>query len=247
MFVIFRQSSSGADPIVSVRAAAESFGSAAGDANAPALEAPVVTAGRITLTAWQPAGYVLKTAAGRTLEATAGTLPAPLTIQGDWQVSFPPGLGAPPQVILDHLMSWTESYDDGIKFFSGTATYVKSFDLDERYFGPGKRLFIDLGVVKNLARVRLNGQDLGVLWKAPFRVEITGAAKPLTNHLEIELTNLWPNRMIGDAYLPPAQRITWASVAPYGKGSPLLPSGLLGPVMIRAAADVEARPATAAQ
>jgi len=92
--------------------------------------------------------------------------------------------------------------------------------------------------VKNLARVTLNGRDLGVLWKEPFRVEITGVVRPGANHLAIKVTNLWPNRMIGDLSAPPEERVTWASVAPFTATSPLLPSGLLGPVLIRTARDI---------
>jgi len=244
VFVIFRQPSSGVDPIVHIRTAQDAFGSAEAGAGAPLSDPPVAVGGRVVLTEWSGAAYSLTTASGRRLGVPAGDLPAPLNIAGAWTVAFPPKLGAPAQAVLDHLVSWTDSGDDGVKFFSGTATYAKSFDLASAFFGPGKRQFLDLGAVKNLARVRLNGADLGVLWKEPFLVEITGAAKPGNNDLEVRITNLWPNRMIGDAYLPPAQRITWASVAPYGKGSPLLPSGLLGPVMVRAAVDVEARSAT---
>jgi hypothetical protein len=100
--------------------------------------------------------------------------------------------------------------------------------------------------VRNLARVIVNGTDLGVLWKEPFRVEITGAAHPGVNHVEIRVTNLWPNRLIGDLSQPADRRVTWASVEPYTKTSPLLPSGLLGPVVIRPALDLTPRPVGAA-
>jgi hypothetical protein len=242
VFVIFRRPAAGTDPIVRARTMGEAFGSQEAGAGTPLIEPPVFREGQVVLTEWQGAGYSLTTASGRTLAVPAADLPAPLAIDGSWQVAFPPKLGAPPRATLDHLVSWTDSNDDGVKFFSGTAAYAKDFELTDAFFGPGKRQFLDLGSVKNLARVRLNGRDLGVLWKEPFRVEVTGAARAGRNDLEVQITNLWPNRMIGDAYLPPAQRITWASVEPYGKGSPLLPSGLLGPVVVRAAADVEARP-----
>ena len=241
VFVVFQRSTAGDDPVVSVQAAQSLFGREAAGEGTPSVEAPVRRGAGVVITAWQNVAYALTTASGRKLEAVASDLPAPAPLTGAWKVVFPPKLAAPPEAVLDHLVSWTDSNDDGIKFFSGTATYLKDFDLGRAYFGPGRRQFLDLGTVKNLARVRLNGRDLGVLWKEPFRVDITGAVAPGANHLEVQVTNLWPNRMIGDAYLPASQRITWASVAPYGKGSPLLPSGLLGPVVIRAAAEVEAK------
>ncbi len=96
-------------------------------------------------------------------------------------------------------------------------------------------LWLDLGVVKNLARVKLNGQDLGVLWKPPFRLDISSIAKAGANSLEIKVTNLWPNRLIADSKLPEKDRITWTTFNPYKPDSPLLDSGLLGPVMLRPA------------
>jgi len=168
-------------------------------------------------------------------------LPAPITVDGDWALSFPPKLGAPESAVFDHLMSWTESTNDGVKYFSGTATYEKEVQIPAEYIGTNHKLFLDLGAVKNLAEVTLNGKSLGVLWKEPFRVEITNAAQAGTNKLEVRITNLWPNRMIGDQKLPEDQRITWASVEPYKADSPLLPSGLLGPVKIVAVQQTEAK------
>ena len=250
VFVIFREPSGGGDPVVVPGYSRRISSAPTLGAGRPLHGSDRRRDGRIVLTEWKTEpSYPLTTASGRKLVVPATDIPYRVNLEGAWQVAFPPNLGAPPLATLDHLVSWTDSNDDGVKFFSGTATYRKDFSLDGSFFGPGRRQFLDLGVVKNLARVRLNGQDLGILWKAPFLVEITGAARAGNNHLDIEITNLWPNRMIGDAYLPAAQRITWASVAPYGKGSPLLPSGLLGPVLVRAAVDVEAKvaPATAAQ
>src|SRR5439155_9775730 len=129
-------------------------------------------------------------------------LPAPLDVSGSWELRFPPKWGAPESVTLDHLASWTTHSDPGVKYFSGTATYMKDFDVPAELPGRDRRIFLDLGAVKNLAEVTLNGTDLGVLWKPPFRAEITGCVKPGGNHLEVKLTNLWPNRMIGDQTLP---------------------------------------------
>ncbi|HVW21635.1 MAG TPA: glycosyl hydrolase [Opitutaceae bacterium] len=228
------------DQIVSMRIAGEDLALGTDESDVRAAQLPVGLAHR-TILEWKPAAFDFTTRTGKRLHAAPVALPAPLTVAGDWVVSFPPKLGAPAQVTLPRLESWTDNILDGVKFFSGTATYAKEIDIPAEFFGPNLRQFLDLGAVKNLARVRINGRDLGVLWKEPFRTEITGAARPGKNRLEIEVTNLWPNRMIGDSYLPAAQRITWASVQPYKPGSPLLPSGLLGPVVVRSAAEVECR------
>jgi len=98
-------------------------------------------------------------------------------------------------------------------------------------------VFLDLGTVRNLAAVRLNGKDLGIVWTAPWRVEITKAVKSRVNVLEIEVINLWPNRLIGDAGQPKAQRRTVTNVAGFQADTPLLPSGLLGPVMLQTAVE----------
>jgi hypothetical protein len=153
-------------------------------------------------------------------------------LAGPWDLTFPPKLGAPEKATFENLISWSDSAVEGIKYFSGTATYTKSFELPKNLLGAGQRLFLDLGEVKNLAEVSINGKPLGILWKEPFCVEITNAAKPGNNQLTVKVTNLWPNRLIGDEKLPESQRITWASVSLYKADSPLLPSGLLGPVKV---------------
>ncbi len=159
-------------------------------------------------------------------------LPQALELTGSWQIQFPPKLGAPDSATFDHLISWTDSADDGVKYFSGTATYQKDFPLPAGFIGKNRRVYLDLGTVKNLARVSLNGKDLGVLWKAPFRADITDAVRAGNNHLDVKVTNLWPNRLIGDQKQPEGKRITWASVSLYTAESPLLSSGLLGPVTL---------------
>jgi len=98
---------------------------------------------------------------------------------------------------------------------------------------PQARIYLDLGEVKNVAEVRVNGKSLGVLWTKPFRVEITGAVKSGKNELEIDIVNLWPNRLIGDDGLPPEKRLTKTNVREFTKDSKLLSSGLLGPVVLQ--------------
>jgi hypothetical protein len=147
---------------------------------------------------------------------------------------FDPKWGGPGTVEFPTLVDWTTRPEDGIRHYSGIATYRKTFDLPQSAIRNLQPAFLlDLGVVKNLARVRLNGRDLGIVWCAPWRVDITGAVKSGGNELEIAVANLWPNRLIGDQSLPPEKRLTWTTWNPFKKDSPLLESGLLGPVTIR--------------
>jgi hypothetical protein len=151
-------------------------------------------------------------------------------LSGPWEVAFDPKWGGPERVTFDTLKDWSRRPEDGIRFYSGTAVYHKTFDAPK--VPHGQRMYMDLGLVKNLARVRLNGRDLGVDWCAPWRVEITDAVRAGENKLEIAVANLWPNRLIGDQSLPAAQRLTWTTWNPFTKDSPLLESGLLGPVTL---------------
>jgi hypothetical protein len=120
-------------------------------------------------------------------------------------------------------------------YFSGTATYTKTFDWTppSEIEKEKSEVWLDLGEVQVMADVKLNGRDLGVLWKPPFRVNIAGALKPGRNTLEIRVADLWPNRMIGDQALPVSERFTWSSYAPFTKDTPLPKSGLLGPVTLQ--------------
>ena len=152
-------------------------------------------------------------------------------LAGPWTVSFDPKWGGPATATFNKLESWTTRPEDGIKYYSGTATYRRSFDLPAALRGSHTRVALDLGEVKYAAQVRLNGHDLGPLWTKPFRVEITDAVKPVGNVLEIDVANLWPNRIIGDARLPPDRRFTHTNIV-YKEDTPLWPSGLLGPVKL---------------
>jgi hypothetical protein len=180
-------------------------------------------------------------------------LQAVQTLAGPWELRFDPRWGGPERITFPQLEDWSTRPEDGIRHYSGIATYRTSFELALPAAG-GSPLFLDLGVVKNVARVRLNGQELGIVWTAPWRTEISGAATAGTNTLEIEVANLWPNRLIGDATLPAGKRFTRTNVRTYdtmasgtygcavceerrrtGQPAALLPSGLLGPVRIFAA------------
>ncbi|MHB8973199.1 MAG: glycosyl hydrolase [Pirellulaceae bacterium] len=155
------------------------------------------------------------------------------TLEGPWQVAFDPRWGGPASVSFDGLVDWTTHPEPGVKYYSGKATYTRRFDLPPSCPADGRTIYLDLGVVKNLADVRLNGVSLGVVWTAPWRVDMTSAVKTRDNQLEVDVINLWPNRLIGDAALPPEQRRTVTNVKKFTPDSPLLPSGLLGPVTIQ--------------
>ena len=214
-------------------------------------------AGQAFLEAWQPGTYKLRTASGPTLRYEIAAPPPPLEVSGPWQVRFATGWGAPAEITLPQLMSWSDHADAGVKYFSGAATYSKTFSIPRAMVGKGKRLYLDLGEVQVMAQVKLNGRDLGLLWKPPFQMDITEAAKAGDNRLEVKVINLWPNRLIGDEQLPedsernpngtlkswpqwlaggnpsPTGRHTFTSWRLWKKGDPLLRSGLLGPVRLQ--------------
>jgi hypothetical protein len=154
-------------------------------------------------------------------------------LAGPWTVQFDPKWGGPREpVVFPSLTDWIESRDERIRFYSGTATYQTRFELAPAAEARGaERLVLELGLVKNLASVRLNGVSLGVVWTAPWEIDLTRAARAGENVLEIDVVNLWPNRLIGDKYLPAAKKLTRTNI-PLKDDAPLLPSGLLGPVRI---------------
>ncbi|MES1160620.1 MAG: glycosylhydrolase-like jelly roll fold domain-containing protein, partial [Bacteroidota bacterium] len=157
-----------------------------------------------------------------------------LVLHGPWTVRFDEQWGGPASAIFDELTDWTLRPEEGIRYYSGAAVYSKRFDFGQDGRGHVGRLLLHLGVVKNIASVRLNGKDLGVVWTEPWAVEVTGALREMDNLLEITVVNLWPNRLIGDAGLPEEGRVTRTNIGVYKKDSPLLASGLLGPVTIQA-------------
>jgi hypothetical protein len=170
--------------------------------------------------------------------APSRTVPRPaatelMTVKGLWDVSFPPNWGAPPQIKLDNLTAWNASADPGVKYFSGTATYSKDVEVPQEWLRPGVKLMLDLGKVKEIAEISVNGKPLGaILWKPPFQADVTSALKAGTNHLEIKITNLWPNRFIGDRQTGVTKTYTFTDFKPSNltKDTPLFESGLLGPV-----------------
>ncbi|MGA2194317.1 MAG: glycosyl hydrolase [Bryobacteraceae bacterium] len=172
-----------------------------------------------------------------TARTPSRTLPEPVETrvggpEGGWDVGFQPNRGAPAKIAIDRLSSWSESSDPGVKYFSGTATYTGKIQAPAAWFQKGARLWLDLGSVKNLAEVWVNGKPLGVVWKTPFRVDATEALTPGANLIEVKVTNLWVNRLIGDQQPDASKKYTYTTQPFYKADSPLLPSGLLGPVEV---------------
>ena len=202
------------------------------------------------VTLWKPGEYRLTTIKGKTHEIKAD-LPSAIPLQGDWEVRFDPKWGGPEKTTFEKLTLWNEHADPGIKFYSGTATYVKKFVLKEDHVGMPARLSVQ--AAHDTARVRINGKDLGVLWTHPRVVDISSACKAGDNVLEIDVTNCWANRLIGDAGLPKEKRLTktnlylvperktedwtYRAFQGFAANDPLLRSGLLGPIVIEFGTD----------
>jgi hypothetical protein len=168
----------------------------------------------------------------RTVPAVTNTTLA--TVEGAWSIAFPPKFGAPANIDLAKLESWTDNSDTGVKYFSGTGTYTKTLHAPQTWFAHGSHLVLDLGNVGDIADVSLNGKSVGTLWKPPYEVDVTSALKAGSNRLEIKVTNEWNNRIAGDATVPPDQRILSPGVGRGGFGGPpaAQPSGLMGPVTV---------------
>ncbi len=198
-------------------------------------------------------------ASGQRRTIKVDNVPAPFQLVGPWEVGFDTKWGGPKRVIFPQLQDWAQRPENGIRHYSGKASYQKRFtwDLSSQTDPRNSTLILDLGKVAVMAEVRLNGKDLGILWKPPFRVDVTDTIKSGENLLEVKVVNLWINRMIGDEQLPedsqrnangtlkawpqwvnegkssPAGRYTFTSWRLWKKDSPLVESGLLGPVVIQ--------------
>ncbi|HEX7115174.1 MAG TPA: glycosyl hydrolase [Steroidobacter sp.] len=213
---------------------------------------------------WRSGKYRLEASNGSRLERTIELAP-PLELTGSWEVEFHPQNGhpSPGTLTFERLESWSQHESDAVRFHSGAATYRKRFrtDLDP---DPAERVYLDLGEVNVIAEVKLNGQPLGVLWNPPYRVDVTDALKPKgENLLEVTVVNLWVNRLIGDEHLPadsdrdaagtlkswpkwvlegkrsPTGRHTFATRRVWTKDDPLVPSGLVGPVRLISAKELD--------
>jgi len=214
--------------------------------------------GRAEALVWRSGTYSVE--GGRPVKVT---VPPPLALSGRWRVAFQEGRGAPPAIALPELISLHKHAEPGVRYFSGTATYSRTLEVPGAWVGRDRRVYLDLGRVEVAAQVLVNGKDLGVLWKEPYRVDVTGAVRAGSNQIEVRVVNLWTNRLIGDEQLAPENRyrtgpergivempawytsgqpkpvggrVTFATWQFYGKDDPLVESGLLGPVRLVSAA-----------
>jgi hypothetical protein len=210
--------------------------------------------GNLEALIWETGRYTLDD--GRAVEVR--DVPAPVTLSGPWQVDFPPDRGAPANLTLTDLISLRLHPDPGVRYFSGIATYTHTFTVATNSLARDRRLVLDLGRVEVSAAVSVNGRNLGILWKPPYRVDVTEAVHAGTNQLEVQVADLWPNRLIGDEQLPPENhydprthaidrlpdwyvkgeakpaggRTTFTTWQFYNQDDPLLEAGLLGPVRL---------------
>ncbi|MBN2294150.1 MAG: hypothetical protein JXM70_17115, partial [Pirellulales bacterium] len=234
------------------------------DGNMPDADIHCDGDGRLWVEARKPGKYEVKTTSGKIAQIDVAHLPKPYELTGPWQLRFPLESDKAKNIILGKLASWAEHSDAEVKYFSGTATYIKKFQLPQGMIGKGRRIRLDLGRVAVIAQVKLNGKDLGILWKPPFGIDVTDTLQPGENSLEVRVTNLWVNRLIGDEQLPPdcewgppnkrggrpiakwpqwlldgkpnpTGRHTFATWQHWNKDAALLESGLLGPVRLVAA------------
>lgn len=207
--------------------AAEIAAEAAKGPPAPAADAPVSLErrddGSLHGLAWSSGRYTLDTG-----NAFIARVPDPVTITGPWTVHFQPGRGAPGSVTLPRLESLSHNADNGIRHFSGTATYQRTITVPAAALGKGRRVYLDLGRVEILSGVAVNGKDLGVVWKEPYRFDITDAVHGGPNSISLAVTDLWSNRMIADAALPEEgafEDTTWAigeKVGPDGRKTSIM-------------------------
>jgi hypothetical protein len=230
----------------------------------------ITPAGKVELRGDQRGVYELETVAGQRLRGEIKELPAAITLGGPWDLRFPSRSGAPQHITFEQLIPWNEHTNPGVKYFSGTATYSTRLKIPADFLAANRSVFLDLGRLSVIAAVKVNGRDLGTCWKPPFRLEITGAVKAGDNELEVQVVNLWPNRMIGDEQLPPdcrwrdsqgdagsgllewpewllqgkprpTGRFTFSTWKFWKKDSPLVESGLLGPVTLQVVENVTLR------
>jgi hypothetical protein len=218
----------------------------------------------VQMVVWDNGQYKLQTSNGSQKSISVETLPTPMVLNQPWIASFTPGWGAPAKIELPQLIDLSQHTDPGVRYYSGTVTYKTTFNLSFAFVQHADRLNLDLGQVDVLAEVIVNGKNLGILWCDPFRVDITAAAKPGDNSLEIRVTNLWVNRLIGDEQYPDdcewednkslkdwptwlqegkprpsAQRLAFATWKFWTKDDVLPSSGLIGPVYLRAGKLIE--------
>ncbi len=217
------------------------------------------------LTVWSAGKYELSASDGRSMVKTISALPKAKPITGPVKVQFQPGKGAPASIVMPELASWSENSNPGVKYFSGSANYLLKAKMSASDLAPGRCWMLDLGNVKVIAELTVNGKKIVTLWKSPYRYDITGWLRAGANNIEVRVTNLWPNRQIGDELLPddserrgdgtlvkwpewvdgagvsPTGRVSFTSWRLWGKNDALQPSGLIGPVVLRPGQKVQVK------
>ncbi|MFQ6115107.1 MAG: glycosyl hydrolase, partial [bacterium] len=199
----------------------------------PRLLSVSKTAAKIRV--WNNGEYELADRKGNKKLIKIDSLPEPLAVEGEWFVQFDPDWGAPPSITLPKLLSWTDHENDGVKYYSGPGFYIKTLNIPKDWLDSGRRVYLDLGEVHEVAEVAINERSAGILWTPPFQTEITSFLKPGANELKIEIRNMWTNRLHGDMKLPPEKRFCRTNIR---SEWPLLPAGLLGPVRVLSSIDV---------
>jgi hypothetical protein len=172
-----------------------------------------------------------KASAAKSFQAPARAETLVTQVKGPWNLTFGPGLAAPPPTTMTTLTSWTQAPDAATKYYSGSATYRTRLEVSKAAIRSGQRLYLDLGQVRELASVAINGKAVGVAWAPPYRLDVTDRVRPGRNEIAVRVVNLWRNRLIGDKQ-PGAKPVTVAPMAFYKPDAPLFDSGLLGPVRL---------------
>ena len=225
----------------------------------PALSLEANNAGPVAAVITRPGRYDCALASGRHVTISVPQIPPSTAINGPWSVRFPDGWGAPNQIVMNKLIALNKHPDSGVRYFSGTAKYQTEFHFPANMLAADRRIYLNLGQVAVMAQVRLNNRNMGILWKPPFSIDVTAVLQPGRNHLVIEVTNLWINRMIGDQQLPedsdrspagnlirwpqwlldgkpsPTGRLTFTTWQLWKKYDTLADSGLIGPVTLQTA------------
>jgi hypothetical protein len=199
--------------------------------NPDALDILDMSDHQISTQVWSAGEYTFKTANGRKGSIAVKNIQADQPITSPWNVKFSKNRGAPESITMGMLTDWTKHSDPGVKYFSGTATYENTFTLKTI---PKSPIILDLGSVKEVAVVTVNGKQAGVLWKEPYRIDISSLTKSGENLIETAVINTWNNRLVGDASAKPEERITLTNLSnKFNPKSPLISAGLLGPVVLK--------------
>jgi hypothetical protein len=208
------------------------------DGTADRIESEILSLepNRVQMLVSETGTYAVATSSGTKGSVAVDSIPPSQILDGPWTVKFQPERGAPAEVTMETLVDWSKHSDPGVRYFSGTATYQKTITLDEataKRIASGHRIQLNLGDVHETAVVTLNGKEIATLWKTPYAIDATEHLKSGDNTLTIAVTNVWNNRLVGDAQRTDDTDITRTNLSGKFKAtSPLLPSGMVGPVTL---------------